>query len=120
MTAERDYRIELRLKDSTAGTLKILRKHFPEVPLSEMKARIIGQTPVYSCSGAIDGRRLLMKLKRELKQAGAAAELQEVWTGADGVRRTSPLSWEYLSNSLHRYREISRQTDRDIDSEADE
>lgn len=120
MKTGRDYRLEMRLGDAGTGILKILRRYFPDVPLSEMRARIISRKPVYSCDGKIDGRRLLAKLLRDLEKAGAAAEIREAWTGADGAGRAAPLSKEYLCNSLRRYGEISRQVDRDMDNEADE
>ena len=116
-----DRRMGLRLRDPVAGAaaLKLLRKYFPEVPLSEMKRRITAGEPVFSCGGGIDGRKTLAKLERDFARAGLQAELYEEWTGPDGGRRTAPLPRENLYNSLRRYAEIARQVDREMGQEAD-
>ena len=119
---ETGRRMGIKLKDPAASgaTLKILRQYFPDVPLSEMKDRIVHGEYVFSCDGRIDGRKQLAKLEKAFAQAGISTELYEEWTGGDGAERIAPLSREYLDNSLHRYREIARQVDRDIDNESDE
>ena len=113
--------MEIRLSDAGAGAaaLKILRKHFPDLPLSELKRRIAAHEPVFSCGGGIDGRKTLTKLERELARASLEAELYEEWTGGDSGRQTAPLPREYLYNSLGRYLETARQADWETDREAE-
>ncbi len=120
MTPEMDRRMGMKLGDTKAdaAALRILRRRFPNIPLSEMRSRIAGHEDVYSCGGGIDGRK--PKLERELAQANIRVERYEEWTGGDGAGKTAPLSREYLYHSLHRYGEISRQADRDIDNESAE
>lgn len=118
--AEMDRRMGMKLRytRADAAALRILRRQFPDISLSEMKNRIAGHEYIYFCDGKIGGRKRLAELERELAQAGIQAELCEGRTGGDGVRKTAPLSREYLYNSLHRYVEIFRQVDRDIDNES--
>ena len=116
-----DRRMGIRLQDAGTGAaaLKILRKHFPNLPLSKLKHRITAREPVFSCDGTIDGRRVLVRLEKDLARAGLQAELYEEWTSPDGGRRTAPLPRENLYNPLRRYAEIARQVDREMDQEAD-
>lgn len=120
--AETDRRMGIKLRDtkSDAAALRILRRQFPDIPLSKMRNRIAGHEYIYICDGRIDGRKLLAALEREFARANIHVELYEEWTGGDGVRKTAPLSRECLHNSLHRYVEISRQVDLDIDRESAE
>ncbi|WP_297983571.1 hypothetical protein [uncultured Oscillibacter sp.] len=120
--AEMDRLMGMKLGDTKAdaAALRILRRQFSNIPRSVVKNRIAGHEGVYSCDGGIDGRKLLVKLEKQLAQANIRVELYEEWTGGDGARKTVPLSQEYLYHSLHRYVEISRQVDRETDNESAE
>ena len=100
-----DRRMGIRLQDAGTGAaaLKILRKHFPNLPLSKLKHRITAREPVFSCDGTIDGRRVLVRLEKDLARAGLQTELYEEWIGRDGTRKTVPLPDESLLNALRRY-----------------
>ena len=119
--AEMDRRMGMKLGDTKAdaAALRILRRQFSNIPRSVVKNRIAGHEGVYSCDGGIDGRKLLVKLEKQLAQANIRVELYEEWTSPDGGRRTAPLPRENLYNPLRRYAEIARQVDREMDQEAD-
>ena len=84
--AEMDRRMGMKLRDTKAdaAALRVLRRQFPNIPRSVAKNRIAG-------------RKLLVKLEKQLAQANIRVELYEEWTGGDGARKTAPLSRDPLS-----------------------
>ncbi len=119
-----NYRMGIKLKTRTAdmAALKILRKYFPEQPLSALKNRI--ESGDYICLNdnekyLIDGERLILQLLREFQNAHIPTELFEEFKLANGWE-ARPMPKQILYNSIRSSRLIAQQVDEDIENEADE
>ena len=117
------YRCGLKLTSAAAdaGTLKLLRKWFPDRSLRELKQTVQNHEYVYLTDAEAfhcDGERKLAELVRACGAAGIETELyEEVRSG--GVWRTQPMSREYFRNSLRRSRDIQRETLIDVEREVE-
>ena len=114
------YRCGIKLKSTTAdaAALKLLRKHFPNTSLAELRSKIQAHDYVY-CSDMLqrNGERAVMKMLREFDKAGIETELFEESRDTPGPWRTAPLSREVLHNMINRSRGIERQVLEDIERE---
>lgn len=116
------YRCGIKLKSTTAdaAVLKLLRKHFPNTSLGELRGKIQAHDYVYlSDMLRQDGEREAVKMLRELDRAGVETELFEESRDTTGPWRASPLSREVLYNMLQRSRDIQRQVLEDIELETE-
>lgn len=117
------YRCGLKLTGAAAdaGTLKLLRKWFPDRSLRELKQQIQNHEYIYLTDAEKfhrDGARKLARLMKECGKAGIETELyEEIWSG--GGWRSQPMSREYFGNSLRRSREIERETLMEIERETE-
>lgn len=117
------YRCGLKLTSAAAdaGTLKLLRKWFPDRSLRDLKQTIQNHEYVYLTDMEKfhqDGERKLARLMKECGKAGIETELyEEIWSG--GGWRSQPMSREYFGNSLRRSREIQRETLIDVEREVE-
>ncbi len=117
-----EYRCGIKLKSTAAdaAALKLLRKHFPNTSLAELRGKIQAHDyVVLSDSWKSDGKRAVVKVLREFDRAGIETELFEESRDTPGPWRTAPLSREVLYNMLHRSREIQRQVLEDIERETE-
>lgn len=119
-----NYRMGIKLKTKTADTavLKILRKYFPEQPLSALKNRVQSGDYIYLSGNEkylIDGRELILQLLREFQRAHIQTELFEEFKRTDGWE-ARPMPKQFLYNSIRSSRVIARQVEEDIEKEADE
>ena len=117
------FRYGIKLKTTTADTtvLKILRKHFPNQSLSELRAKVQAHDYVFLIGlEEYNSERSIAKLVREFDKAGIETELFEEHrhTSAD-LWQTEPMSREYLKNILQRNREITRQVLEDTELETE-
>ena len=118
------YRCGIKLKSTTANAaaLKLLRKHFPDRSLSELRGKIQAHEYLYLTDmekSLITGERHLAKLLKEFDRAGLETELFEEYRDAPGPWKAQPMSRELLRNSVGTSREIERQTLEDIEREAE-
>lgn len=117
------YRQGLKLQRTAAdaGTLKLLRKWFPDRSLPELRQTVGNHGYVYLTDAEpfhADGERKLARLLKECDGAGIGTELyEEVRSG--GVWRARPMSRDCLRNALRRSREIERETLIDIERETE-
>ena len=112
-----EYRCGIKLKSTTAdaAVLKLLRKHFPNTSLGELRGKIQAHDYVYlSDMLRQDGEREAVKMLREVE-----TELFEESRDTPGPWRASPLSREVLYNMLQRSRDIQRQVLEDIELETE-
>lgn len=119
-----DSRMGLKLttRRADAAALKLLRGYFPEQSLAALKQRIETGDYLYLTGAekyAVDGRKLLAKLLRDLDHLGLPAELYEEHR-RDGVWEASPVSRDYLFNALRRYRTIACQVAEEMECEAED
>lgn len=117
-----EYRCGIKLKSTTAdaAVLKLLRKHFPNTSLGELRGRIQAHDYVYlSDMLKQDGEREAVKMLREFDKAGVETELFEESRDTPGPWKSSPLSREVLYNMLQRSRDIQRQVLEDVELETE-
>lgn len=119
-----NYRMGIKLKTKKADMeiLKILRKYFPEQPLSALKSRVQSGDYIYLNDNEkylIDGERLLLQLLREFQHAHIQTVLFEEFKRADGWE-ARPMPKQILYNSIRSSRIIAQQVEEDIENEADE
>ena len=115
-----EYRCGIKLKSTVAdaAVLKLLRKHFPNTSLGELRRRIQAHDYVYlSDMLRQDGEREAVKMLREFDKAGIETELFEESRDAPGSWNTRPLDRDVLYNMLQRSRGIQRQVLEDIERE---
>ena len=115
-----EYRCGIKLKSTVAdaAVLKLLRKHFPNTSLGELRSRIQAHDYVYlSDMLRQDGEREAVKMLREFDRAGIETELFEESRDAPGPWNTRPLDRDVLYNMLQRSRGIQRQVLEDIERE---
>lgn len=117
-----EHRCCIKLKSTIADptVLKLLRKHFPNTSLAELRNKIQAHDYVY-CSDMLqrNGERATMKMLREFDKAGIETELFEESRNTPGPWKTAPLSREILHNMINRSREIERQVLEDIELETE-
>lgn len=110
--------LELRLEETivSASMIKVLRKYFSDVPISELKKIIESNNAVFSCSaGSYDGKKLMMKMIRSLKNEGIQVKLCEQTDS-----NTYPVTIKELQAFINRGRVIGKQVIEDIENEVDE
>lgn len=115
-----EYRCGIKLKSTAvdATALKLLRKHFPNTSLAELRGKIQAHDYVYlSDMLKQDGEREVVKMLQEFDKAGIETELFEENRDTPGPWKTSPLSRDVLYNMLQRSRDIQRQVLEDIERE---
>ena len=115
------YGIKLKTTTADATVLKILRNHFPNQSLSELRAKVQAHDYVFLIGlEEYNSERSIAKLVREFDKAGIETELFEEHrhTSAD-LWQTEPMSREYLKNILQRNREITRQVLEDTELETE-
>ena len=113
------YGIKLKTTTTDAAVLKLLRKHFPNQSLSELRAKVQAHDYVFLIGmEEYNSEHSMAKLVREFDKAGIETELFEEHrhTLADSWQ-AEPMSREYLKNILQRNREITRQVLEDIELE---
>lgn len=117
-----EYRCCIKLKSTAvdAAALKLLRKHYPNTSLAELRGKIQAHGYVYTSDLLRrDGERLAANMLREFDRAGIETELFEESREAPGPWNTRPLSREVLRNMLHRSRETYRQVLEDTELETE-
>lgn len=115
-----EYRCGIKLKSTKAdaAVLKLLRKHFPNTSLGELRNRIQAHDYVYlSDMLKRDGERETVKMLREFDKAGIETELFEESRDTPGPWKTRPLDRDVLYNMLQRSRDIQQQVLEDIERE---
>ena len=115
-----EHRYGMKLKNTTvdAMVLKLLRKQFPTLSLSELRAKVQAHDYVFlSDMEKYNGQRRMTKLLREFDKAGIETELFEESRYTPAPWQTEPISREYFKNILQRGREITRQVLEDIEYE---
>lgn len=106
------FRHSIKLKTTTAdaAVLKLLRKHFPNQPLSELRTKVQAHDYIFLIGmEENDSKRSIAKLIREFDKAGIETELFEEHrhTSMD-LWQIEPMSREYLKNILQRSREMKQ------------
>ncbi len=115
---EHRYGIKLKKVTANAATLKLLRKHFPNQSLSELRAKVQAHDYVFlSDMEKCNGERRMAKLLREFDKAGIETELYEEHRYTPAPWQAEPMSREYLNNILQRNLEIARQVLEDVELE---
>lgn len=117
-----EYRCCIKLKSTAvdAAALKLLRKHYPNTSLAELRGKIQAHDYVYTSDLlSRDGERLAANMLGEFDRAGIETELFEESREAPGPWNTRPLSREVLRNMLHRSRETYRQVLEDTELETE-
>lgn len=115
-----EYRCGIKLKSTTAdaAVLKLLRKHFPNTSLGELRNKIQAHDYVYlSDMLKQGGERETVKMLLEFDKAGIETELFEESRDTPGPWKTRPLGRDVLYNMLQRSRDIQRQVLEDIERE---
>ena len=115
-----EYRYGVKLKGTIgdAAILKLLRKHFPDQSLAELRATIQAHDYVFlSDMEKYNGERRMAKLLREFDEAGIETELFEEHRYTPAPWQAEPMSREVFQNILQRNREIERETMIDIERE---
>lgn len=117
---EHRYGIKLKKTTADAVVLKLLRKYFPTLSFSELRAKVqahdyvfLSDMEKYQC----DGVRRMAKLLREFDKAGIETELLEESRDTPAPWQVEPMSREYFKNILERGREITQQVLEDIELE---
>lgn len=117
---ERRYGIKLKTATADAAILKLLRKHFPNQSLSELRGKIQARDYVFlSDMEKYDGERRMAKLLREFDKAGIETELFEEHRYTPAPWQSEPMSREFFHNILQRNREIERETMLGIEREVE-
>ena len=115
-----EYRCGIKLKSTAvdAAALKLLRRHYPNTSLAELRSKIQTHDYVYlSDLLSRGGERSALKVLREFDRAGIETELFEESRNAPGSWDTRPLSREVLQNMAGRSRDIYRQVLEDTELE---
>ena len=113
---EHRYGIKLQKTSADAIVLKLLRKHFPNQSLSELRTKIQAHDYVFlSDTEKYNGERRMAKLLREFDKAGIGTELFEEHRYAPAPWKSELVSREYFNNILQRNREIAKETMIDIE-----
>ncbi len=115
------YGIKLTTTIADAAVLKLLRKHFPNQSLSELRAKVQAHDYVFLVGlEEYNSERSIAKLVREFDKAGIETELYEEHRNSSAdLWQTEPMSREYLKNILQRNREITRQVLEDTELETE-
>ena len=117
---EHRYGIKLKATTADAAILKLLRKHFPNQSLSELRSKIQAHDYVFlSDMEKYDGERRMAKLLREFDKAGIETELFEEHRYTPAPWQSEPMSREFFHNILQRNREIERETMLDMEREVE-
>ena len=99
---EHRYGIKLKTATADAAILKLLRKHFPNQSLSELRGKIQARDYVFlSDMEKYDGERRMAKLLREFDKAGIETELFE-------EHRYTPAPWQSAENFFITYSSATR------------
>ncbi len=119
-----EYRWGIKLNNTTAdaGTLKLLRKNFPDVSFAELRNKVETNSYLYQTDMeqySADGKRKLARLLKAFDKAGMETELFEEKRDTPGPWQAKPLSRELLQNSIQQSREIHRQTLIDVEQEVE-
>lgn len=117
---EHRYGIKLKKATADAAVLKLLRKYFPALSFSELRAKIQAHDYVFLSDtekDQYDGKRRMAKLLREFDKMGIETELFEESRDTPGFWQVKPVSREYFKNILQRGREITQQVLEDIERE---
>lgn len=117
-----EHRYGMKLKKTTAdaAVLKLLRKCFPALSVSELRAKVQLHDYVFISDMEkyqYDGVRRMAKLLREFDKAGIETELFEESRDTPAPWQADPMSREYLKNILQRGRESTRQVLEDMERE---
>lgn len=115
-----EYRYGIKLKKNTAdaATLRILRKHFPNQSLLELRAKVQAHDYVFlSDMEKYNSELRATKLLQDFDKAGIDTELFEEYRYTPVSWQTEPISREDLKNIDKRCWEISRQVLEDIECE---
>ena len=98
---EHRYGIKLQKNSADATVLKLLRKHFPNQSLSELRAKIQAHDYVFlSDMEKYNGERRMAKLLREFDKAGIGTELFEEHRYAPAPWKSELVSREYFKEPL--------------------
>ena len=117
---EHRYGIKLQKTSADATILKLLRKHFPNQSLSELRTKIQAHDYVFlSDMEKYNGERRMAKLLREFDKAGIETELFEEHRYAPAPWKPELVSREYFNNILQRNRGIAKETMIDIEREVE-
>lgn len=110
--------LELRLEDTAASAnmIKVLRKYFPNVSVSELKKLIESNNALFLCSeGSYDGKKSMMKIIRGLNREGIQVKICERTDS-----NTYPVTIKQLQAFIGRAQAIGKQVINDMENEADE
>ena len=117
-----EYRDGIKLKSTAtdAAILKLLRKHFPNQSLSELRTKVQTHDYVFlSDMEKYNGERRMAKLLKEFDKAGIETELFEEHRYTPAPWQAELMSREIFQNILQRNRGIARDTMIDIEREVE-
>lgn len=117
-----EYRYGIKLKSTATDVaiLKLLRKHFPNQSLSELRTKVQTHDYVFlSDMEKYNGERRMAKLLKEFDKAGIETELFEEHRYTPAPWQAELMSREIFQNILQRNREIARDTMIDIEREVE-
>lgn len=107
-----EYRYGIKLKNDTAdaAALKILRKHFPNKPLLELRDKV--RAHEYVCRSDMEECHDVFWMKQilqEFDEAGIDTELFEEYRYASAPWQSAPLSRKHLKDIYQRYCKLRQQ-----------
>lgn len=114
------YGIKLKNTAADAAVLKLLRKHFPDASLAELRTAVQTHAYLYLSDQEkyrAEGLHRLARLLQAFDQAGLETELFEEQRDPPAPWRAEPLSRELFQNLLRRSREIRREVLTDMERE---
>jgi len=114
------YGIKLKSTTADAAVLKLLRKHFPNASLAELKRKVQAHDYIYLTDMEKyhqDGERRMAKLLWELDKAHIDTELFSEHRDTPALWQTEPMSREFFRNSIQQSREIDREVLLDMERE---
>lgn len=117
-----EYRYGIKLKSTATDVaiLKLLRKHFPNQSLSELRTKVQTHDYVFlSDMEKYNGERRMAKLLKEFDKAGIETELFEEHRYTPAPWQAELMSREIFQNILQRNRGIERDTMIDIEREVE-
>lgn len=117
-----EYRYGIKLKSTAtdAAILKLLRKHFSNQSLSELRTKVQTHDYVFlSDMEKYNGERRMAKLLKEFDKAGIETELFEEHRYTPAPWQAELMSREIFQNILQRNRGIARDTMIDIEREVE-
>lgn len=117
-----EYRYGIKLKSTAtdAAILKLLRKHFPNQSLSELRTKVQTHDYVFlSDMEKYNGERRMAKLLKEFDKAGIETELFEEHRYTPAPWQAELMSREVFQNILQRNCGIARDTMIDIEREVE-